>query len=261
MEASPFKPLKSKRVFEQISGQIKDLIYSGVFRPGEKLPSERELSIQFQVGRTALREALRVLENEGLIFIKQGSNGGSFISKPKIHTATKSAVDLFHLGDLSLQSITEARIPLELVVLEFAVDRVTDEDLDHLDKMNLSTDEYLKRGNTPVSDITNFHVYLAKATKNPVLEMLVGSIVNLVFKILGNIENREEQNATLERHLFQHKQVLESLKEKDLTRAKEAMKKHILSTHKNIEKALKIASEESMNLDVESGDHLRINHA
>jgi DNA-binding FadR family transcriptional regulator len=250
MEPSPFKPLKSKRVFEEISGQIRDLIYSGVFRPGEKLPSERELSIQFHVGRTALREALRVLESEGLIFIKQGSNGGSFISEPKVHQATKSAVDLFHLGDLSLQNITEARIPLELAVLEFAVDRLTEVDLDHLEKMNISTDEYLKKGNTPVSDITNFHVYLAKATKNPVFEMLVGSIVNLVFKILGKIENREEQNATLERHLFQHKQVLESLKERDLKKAKEAMKKHILSTHKNIEKALKQSTEESLDLEV-----------
>jgi DNA-binding FadR family transcriptional regulator len=250
METSLFKPLKSKRVFEQVSGQIRDLIYSGVFRPGEKLPSERELSIQFHVGRTALREALRVLENEGLIFIKQGSNGGSFISKPKIHKATKSAVDLFHLGDLSLQNITEARIPLELTVLEFAVDRITEEDLDHLDKMNISTDEYLKRGNTPVSDITNFHVYLAKATKNPVFEMLVGSIVSLVFNILGKIENRDEQNATLERHLFQHTQILEGLKTRDLKKAKEAMKEHILSTHKNIEKALKQSAEESLDLDV-----------
>ena len=93
---------------------------------------------------------------------------------------------------------------------------------------------------------------LAKATKNPVFEMLVGSIVNLVFNIKRKIENRDEQNATLERHLFQHKQVLESLKARDLKRAKEAMKKHILSTHKNIEESLKLATEEGANLNVES---------
>jgi GntR family transcriptional repressor for pyruvate dehydrogenase complex len=238
MENSPFKPLSSKRVFEQISDQIRDLIYSGVFRTGEKLPSERELAIQFHVGRTALREALRVLENEDLILIRQGSNGGSFISRPKIHKATKSAADLFHLGELDLQDITEARIPLELAVLEFAIDRMTQEDFDHLERMNISTDEYLKRGDTPVSDITNFHVYLAKSTKNPVFEMLVGSMVNLVFKILGKIENRDGQRTTLDRHLFQHRQVLERLKEGDLEKAKEAMKEHLLSTHNNIERAL-----------------------
>jgi GntR family transcriptional repressor for pyruvate dehydrogenase complex len=249
MEKSPFKPLSSKRVFEQISDQIRELIYSGVFRPGEKLPSERELAIQFHVGRTALREALRVLENEGLISIRQGSNGGSFISKPKIHTATKSAMDLFHLGDLSLENITEARIPLEMAVLDFVVDRITEKDLDHLARMNRNTEEYLKRGATPVSDITNFHVYLAGATKNPVFEMLVGSIVNLVFKVLGKIENREEQHHTLDRHLFQHEQVLDSLREKDLERAKEALKEHILSTHKNIEKALKRAAGETADTD------------
>ena len=235
-------PLSSKRIFEQISDQIRELIHSGVFRPGEKLPSERELAIQFHVGRTALREALRVLENEGFISIKQGSNGGSFISKPRLHVATKSAMDLFYSGELSLQHVTEARIPLELAVLEFVVDRITKKDLDHLDRMNMSSNEYLKRGATPVSDITNFHVYLAKATKNPVFEMLVGSIVNLVFKILGKIENREEQNITLDRHLFQHRQVLESLRDRDLEKAKAAMKNHIMSTHNNIERALEAST-------------------
>ena len=242
METSPFKPLSSKRIFEQISDQIRELIHSGVFRPGEKLPSERELAIQFHVGRTALREALRVLENEGLIVIRQGSNGGSFISKPQIHKSTKSAMELFHLDELSLQHVTEARIPLELAVLEFVIDRITEEDLDHLNKMNISSDEYLKRGATPVSNITNFHVYLAKATKNPVFEMLVGSIVNLVFKILGKVENREEQNVTLERHLSQHRQVLESLRDRDLDKAKAAMKSHIMSTHKNIERAIEAST-------------------
>jgi GntR family transcriptional repressor for pyruvate dehydrogenase complex len=243
MKNSPFKPLSSKRVFEQISDQIRALIYSGVFRPGEKLPSERELAIQFHVGRTALREALRVLENDGLISIRQGSNGGSFISKPKIHTVSKSAMDLFSFGELSLQNITEARIPLELAVLDYVVDRITEEDFDHLNKMNMNTDEYLRRGETPVSDITNFHVYLAKATKNPVFEMLVGSIVNLVFKVLGKIENREEQHITLDRHLYQHRQVLESLRDRDIEKAKKAMQNHILSTHNNIEKALKMEAD------------------
>ncbi len=250
MKISPFKPLSSKRVFEQISDQIRELIYSGVFRPGEKLPSERELAIQFHVGRTALREALRVLENEELLYIKQGSSGGAFISKPKIHPATKSALDLFHLGELSLQNLTEARIPLEMAVLDFVADRITEEDFAHLDKMNVSSYEYLKRGNTPVSDITNFHVYLAKATKNPVFEMLVGSIVNLVFKILGKIEDRKEQNITLDRHLYQHKQVLESLRAGDLKKAKMAMKNHILATHKNIENALKTSTGKKIKLNM-----------
>ena len=119
------------------------------------------------------------------------------------------------------------------------MDRITEEDFHHLEKMNINTDKYLKRGDTPVSDITNFHVYLAKATKNPVFELLVGSIVNLVFKVLGKIENREDQNITLDRHLFQHKQVLENLRNRDLEEAKKAMKNHIISTHNNIEKALK----------------------
>ena len=61
-----FKSIKNKRIFETISEQIKELIYSGVLKPGDKLPSERKLSEQFGTGRMVVREALRILEHAGV---------------------------------------------------------------------------------------------------------------------------------------------------------------------------------------------------
>ena len=68
-DKSLFVPFKPKRAFEDISDQIRELIYSGVFKPGDKFPPERELAIQFKTGRMAVREALRMLEQSGFIYI------------------------------------------------------------------------------------------------------------------------------------------------------------------------------------------------
>lgn len=75
-----FKPLKTdQKIFQQISDQIRGLILSGVLKPGNKLPSEKELSNQFNTGRMVVREALRTLEESGLIYVKRGSLGGHLL--------------------------------------------------------------------------------------------------------------------------------------------------------------------------------------
>jgi GntR family transcriptional regulator, transcriptional repressor for pyruvate dehydrogenase complex len=230
MKSLPIKPLPAKkRAFEQISDQIRELIYSGVFKPGDKLPSERELSLEFNVGRTALREALRVLENEGFINIRQGSNGGSYIDIPQNHAGIKTAVDLFRLGELKIQHITEARMALELLLLEFVIFRITDDELDQLEKEIDKIELSIKKKHIPISDIAHFHLFLTKSCRNPVFDMLVGSLVNLEFNIIGKIKKGEESQYI--DHLNQHKMILKALKNRDLDEVKKALKKHILFVH------------------------------
>ncbi len=69
METPPslFVPFKTKRAFEEIADQIRELIYTGVFKPGHKLPPERELASQFNAGRMVVREALRTLEQADIV--------------------------------------------------------------------------------------------------------------------------------------------------------------------------------------------------
>lgn len=66
-----FTPVKSKRTFEEVSSKIKNLIFDGTLKPGDRLPSESELAVQFGVGRQTLREALRILELSGFIFMRK----------------------------------------------------------------------------------------------------------------------------------------------------------------------------------------------
>ena len=74
-----FSPIKSKRTFEEVSGKIKTLIFDGVLKPGDRLPSEIELARQFMVSRQTIREALRILELSGFIKVQKGGSGGPLI--------------------------------------------------------------------------------------------------------------------------------------------------------------------------------------
>src|SRR5271157_855002 len=114
---SLFIPLGTKRAFEDISDQIRELIYSGVFKPGDKLPPERELAIQFNAGRMVVREAFRTLEQSGLIYIKQGSFGGAFIKKMDSSPIENSISDMIKIGNITMENLTEARIKIESVIL------------------------------------------------------------------------------------------------------------------------------------------------
>ena len=76
-----FKQAKHNKVFQDIVDQIQNAIINNTFKPGNKLPAERELKEKFNTSRSTLREALRVLEQKGLIEIRPGVSGGAIVKK------------------------------------------------------------------------------------------------------------------------------------------------------------------------------------
>jgi DNA-binding FadR family transcriptional regulator len=81
-ETPAFAPIKTQRAFEAICEQIRGRLANGTLKTGDKLPAERELAIEFQVSRSALREALRSLEVAGIIRNAKGVKGGSLFRRP-----------------------------------------------------------------------------------------------------------------------------------------------------------------------------------
>jgi DNA-binding FadR family transcriptional regulator len=222
---SPFKPLKGKKIFEQISDQIRELIFSGTLKPGDKLPSEKELSNQFKTGRTVVREALRTLENAGLIYIKQGSEGGAFIKNIDPTVITRSFSDMIRLGSIPIQDLTEARLGIEKVVLEFALNRITKEDLDLL-KMNIDQGEKLISEGVKVTDNhIEFHLLLAKMTKNRFFELILESIMKIVILFLQEYDRPKEY---INGVMGSHKEIYKAIEERNMTLAKEKMEQHLL---------------------------------
>jgi GntR family transcriptional repressor for pyruvate dehydrogenase complex len=110
---TPFKPIKQIRVSEEVVVQLKGTIMLGHFKPGDRLPSERELAEQFQVSRVAVREALRALENSGFIITRQGATGGAFVTDLTYKHLSKAFLDLFLAEKLSIPEMNQIRLMVE----------------------------------------------------------------------------------------------------------------------------------------------------
>ncbi len=226
-----FTPLKTKRVFEEIADQIRESIYSGFFKPGDKLPSERELATQFKAGRMVVREALRTLEQGGLIYIKQGSFGGAFIKESDSAVITRSISDMIRIGNITLKELTETRLGIEMVILESVFRRINQEDLDTLRKNLEEAEAETAKGNRPLETNLEFHLLLARASKNTLFEMIIKSIMNVTSSFLLKVNPGVDH---LQQVVNYHKEIYQALVKGDFQSAEKIMKEHLLEANKRV---------------------------
>ena len=242
-----FKPATPKRTFEDISDQIKSLIYSKALKPKDRLPSERELAEQFNTGRMSVREALRMLEESGFISIKQGANGGTFVKELDSAGMTKSLSGLMNVGNLTLQEIKEARIAIESIILESGIKHFTEEHLAALES-NINTCEqfYISRKKDEYPEfwdeqLGKFHILIAETSKNRLYKYFVTSLLDLyVNQMIRYVPESPEYT----KHLDQHREIYESIKAKDLKRAKKALEDHVRSTTEYVEKTMRASDKQ-----------------
>lgn len=235
-----FTPLPGKRVFEEIADQIRNLIYAKTLKPGDKLPSERELAVQFKTGRISVREALRILEQAGLVSIRQGSEGGAYVREADLSHASESIFDVIRRADMSLKDLTEVRIWVEELVIELAMQRMSGDDLVLLER-NMQEAKAIMKGikasNGAAVDLASaliinfdFHLIIARSTKNPLLELIIESLIKGTQHFFGK---KHFLLDSLEQHIGHHKAILEAIKAKRLAKAKEVLKRHSLRIHKD----------------------------
>ena len=112
VSALGFAPIAPQRAFEDIAAQIRDLVAGGKLKPGDRLPAERDLSAKFNVSRNTLREALRALELSGMIELRKGASGGAFVLPGNSGVVVNGLRDLYHLGAITPEHLTEARISI-----------------------------------------------------------------------------------------------------------------------------------------------------
>ncbi|MGE0658649.1 MAG: FadR/GntR family transcriptional regulator [Reyranellaceae bacterium] len=176
-----FTPIRTRRVFEEVIDQFREQMRNGQLKPGDKLPSERELARQFQASRNAVREALRTLEVAGFIELQTGARGGAFCREVDARLVADSMRDMLHLGQLTIEHLTQARQWIETVVVRIACQRATDEDFAALEENIELGVELLRQGRLAEKVVVNveFHNILAEATKNPVLILNMRLLMDL----------------------------------------------------------------------------------
>ncbi|MBN2038928.1 MAG: FadR family transcriptional regulator [Spirochaetes bacterium] len=228
-----FKPVNSRRTFEDIANQIKDLIYSKALKPHDRLPSERELAIQFNTGRMSVREALRILEESGYITIKKGSEGGIFIRELDSSGMTKSILGLISVGNITFQEIVEARILIETIIIERGINSFTEKQLTDIEQNIINCEkDYNTRQNNEKPEFSDaelgiFHVLLAELSQNRLLKYIMMAITE--YYSTGGVKYLPDSKEYF-RHLDQHKEILKAIRKKDLELAKTLIKDHISSS-------------------------------
>jgi DNA-binding FadR family transcriptional regulator len=174
-----YRPIKKRRVFEEVCTQIRARIYEEALRPGDKLPAERDLAEQLGVGRPAVREALRALENGGLIELRKGARGGAFIRHLSTDAVSTSMMDMIHLGKVSLDDLIETRVLMNEVIIPLVCERASEQDLDALEE-NVNASESVTALGSRLAYTRQFYHLLGLASHNQLMMTLLEALTEVV---------------------------------------------------------------------------------
>lgn len=197
-----FTAIQTKRAFESVADQIRTQLIEGSLRPGDRLPSERELADQFSLSRNTVREGLRALEVSGLLELRKGATGGAFVREGRGDVVVSGFSDLFWLGAIKPADLTEGRLIVGVAVTRLACQRATGEDLKALHD-NVAASEAASAaglGKERVQLNLEFHRLLARAAKNPVLTILTDALVGIQSNLLEVFQPASEDMVIPSRH-------------------------------------------------------------
>lgn len=181
-----FSTISPTRAVDEIASQVREMIASGRLKPGDRLPSERDLSARLGVSRNTLREALRALEHAGIVEMRKGATGGAFVRFGSSGVIVSGMRDLYHLGAITPEQLTEARVWLSEVVVRVACERATDEDFAALEA-NIDAVAKAAEFDERARHNRQFHVILAQATRNPILVITMEGIVEVFAQFIAQI--------------------------------------------------------------------------
>lgn len=216
------------RLFEEVYNAIRRDLMRGKLKPGDKLPSERDLAEQLGVGRPVVREALRALENSGVLEFRKGASGGAFIQQGDGRAVSRTVNDLVFMGKLSLDQLTETRTCLLDQAVRLACKRGTDDDFAalgaNIERMRIAIEA--ENVEASIFEIMDFYALLGTAAKNDVLTVMIGSLSEIIAQIL--LALRPEYLTGL---VAMRLEVLEKIKSRDADAASAAMAGHMEVLH------------------------------
>ena len=214
-----------KQAHERIVTQIKNAIFDKKLQPGERLPSERELAEVFKTSRVTVRAAILTLKNGGLVYVRKGKGGGTFVADDIGETEISELLeDIIKWKNISIHNIIEVRGIIEPQVAYMAAKNATDHDIEKIWTTIAELEYFFKMKTKFQSSDENFHRALAAAAKNPLLSVFQASLIDVLFKFIYNINWQEEHKKNI---LFHHRRIAETVAQRNPEGAREAMLGHL----------------------------------
>ncbi len=242
-----FNDAKSRKIPENIIEQVRNAIFEGRLKCGDRLPHEKELMEKFKVSKFTLREALRSLEILGFLEIRKGAHGGAFVTEVDMRKARDNLANFLHFKNLSLPNLSEVRLLLESHVVEKAALTISEEDLRRLKKLNDESDYVLKH-EIPIESRSNeieFHRILASVTNNPILVFILDFVENL---LIDTKEILQPGKAFSKKVLRAHLRIYQALVKRDGKKAREEMIRHVQDVEKDLAALQKALHGKELNL-------------
>ena len=233
-EKAMFREASQSRIFQDVVHQIQEAILKGRLETGDTLRSERELKEMFNTSRGTLREALRVLEERGLIEIRLGVRGGAVVKKVSPQRATESLGLLIRSRRVSLNHLTEFREGLEGSVAALAAQRATDEDVAALKTLLAEARGHIhcrppdRDGFIEVDK--RFHMALARISHNPVYVFVFHSVHDNIHRYYERFLSMEERELT--ENYQDLCDIADAVESGDTERARILAQGHVLRFHR-----------------------------
>lgn len=227
-----------QKVYEMVFQKLQQDILARSYEIGDKLPSERELAVTYQVSRNSIREAIRLLELKNLVEIKHGD--GTFIKNRSLQTTKTDLINtLLNTDKTSLYEMLEVRFILESQCAYFAALRANTQDFEQLasalEMMKAAADDET----LGIQADLNFHLAIAKATHNQVLVDLIASLVpHMRNTIEVTRKYRLAEKTNISRTFDEHKEIYLAISRGDSEQAKTLMEKHIRTIRQELSERL-----------------------
>jgi GntR family transcriptional repressor for pyruvate dehydrogenase complex len=244
----PFQKIEAEKLSSSVVKQVELLILRGILRPGERLPSERELAERLGVSRPSLREAVAMLQERGLLESK--ANSGIFVANVLGSGFSQSLIQLFASHDEAVFDYISFRRDLEGLAAERAARLGSDTDLEVVDKVFRKMEAaHSKRNPTEEAQLdAEFHLAIIEASHNVIMLHMMRAMFEMLRE--GVFYNRQimfKQRTTRDVLLEQHGAIHKALMERDAVGARAAVEAHLsyveesLSSQKKIEHNEKVA--------------------
>ena len=227
--------MKTKRAFEEICDEIKRLIFKGILKPGDRLPTELDLASQFSVSRQTVREALRLLEITGFISMQKGGSGGPLIVDTILNTISTSYLDAFQMKKMTIDELTTARLEIEKMVLKAVLKDAQDIDVQCLEENVAKANSLLERNMDAFQENIHFHRLLARASKNCVFVVVMESILAVVADIRSRL--RFDLDVSVEA-AKDHAQIVQAIRRGDAREAVAILERHLQENGKLLKEFL-----------------------
>jgi len=215
-----FQVVRNNKLSAQISNQLVKAIFSGHYKPGDQLPPERELAVMFETSRVAVRDALGALIAKGILSSRQGS--GTTVNPSEQWNTLDPVILLLRDGDDTFDQLQEVRRIIEPELCALAAERITPEELEALRPLSeLKPDDTIEQH---IDRDTSYHMAIARATKNTVLQIVMSSISDLLRE-----SRRRSYIMPREREIAHglHQKIFAAIESHDAVGARQAMVEHM----------------------------------